>query len=85
MSGAVRRLNKIFVSNLPWTVNTSELRKYFAEYGQVNLVRVLFDKETGLSRGFGYVSFTTSESVEAVLKRPYHIIEGHHVVIQPTE
>lgn len=82
---ALRKLNKIFVSNLPWTVNTTELRKYFAEYGQVSLVRVMFDKETGLSRGFGYVSFSSPESVESVLKRPYHIIEGHQVIIQPTE
>jgi len=81
----VRKLNKIFVTNLPWTVNTSELRKYFAEYGKVSLVRVMFDKETGLSRGFGYVSFVSPDSVESVLKRPYHIIEGHHVIIQPTE
>ena len=82
---AARKLNKIFVTNLPWTVNTSELRKHFAEFGKVSLVRVMFDKGTGLSRGFGYVSFSSPDSVEQVLKRPYHIIEGHHVVIQPTE
>lgn len=82
---ASRQIRKIFVSNLPWTVNTSELRKYFAEYGKVDLVRVIFDRETGLSKGYGYVSFNSPESVDSVLKRPYHIIEGHHVVIQPTE
>ena len=85
MSAAVRQLNKIFVTNLPWTVNTGELRKYFVEYGQVSLVRVVFDMETGLSKGYGYVAFNSPESVESVLKRPYHIIEGHHVIIQPTD
>ena len=85
MSGAARQANKVFVSNIPWTINSSELRKYFSEYGKVSLARVMFDKENGFSRGFGYVSFESPEGLDSVLKRPHHVIEGSYVVIQPTQ
>lgn len=82
---AARQVNKIFVSNLPWTINSGELMKYFSDYGYVSLARVIFDKDTGLSKGFGYVSFGTSGGLEAALKQERHVIEGHHVIIQPAE
>lgn len=78
-----RNLKKLYIGNLPWTINSKELIQYFSEYGHVSFARVIFDKDTGLSKGFGYVSFNDPNALEAVFKQEHHVIEGNRVVIQP--
>ncbi len=53
---------KLFVGNLDYTVNTDELRKLFSEFGEIVDAIVLTDRETGRSRGFGFVEFKDVES-----------------------
>jgi len=48
----------IFVGNLPFTTTSDELREMFAEYGNVTRAQVATDRETGRSRGFGFVEMT---------------------------
>jgi RNA recognition motif-containing protein len=45
----------IYVSNLSFNVQDEDLQSYFAEYGEVTSAKVISDKETGRSRGFGFV------------------------------
>jgi cold-inducible RNA-binding protein len=45
----------IFVGNLPFSASESDLRSLFAEYGTVESVAVITDRDTGRSRGFGFV------------------------------
>ncbi len=45
----------IYVGNLPFSTNSSELEEMFAEYGSVERAQVVSDRETGRSRGFGFV------------------------------
>jgi len=45
----------IYVGNLPLTANEDDLRKAFEEFGQVTSVKIITDKYTGDSRGFGFV------------------------------
>lgn len=70
------RLTKVFVGNLPWTVSSQELRKYFTSFGHVASADVLFDHSTGLSKGFGFVQFTTAGGFENVFKNPKHELDG---------
>ncbi len=46
---------KIYVGNLPWTIHDPELEELFAPYGEVQSANVVMDRETGRSRGFGFV------------------------------
>lgn len=46
---------RIFVGNLPWAVHDESLRDMFAAYGQVNSATVMVDRDTGRSKGFGFV------------------------------
>ncbi len=55
----------IFVGNLPFTTSSDELREMFAEYGTVTRAQVATDRETGRSRGFGFVEMTEG-SEEAI-------------------
>lgn len=59
--------NKIFVGNLPWSVNSAQLQDLFAQYGQVTDASVVLDKETGRSRGFGFVTFATDAEAQAAV------------------
>ena len=45
----------IYISNLSFDVNDSDLRELFEEYGQVSSAKVITDKFSGKSRGFGFV------------------------------
>ena len=44
----------IFISNLSWAVRDADLRELFAEYGEISSAKVITDRETGKSRGFGF-------------------------------
>jgi cold-inducible RNA-binding protein len=56
-----RRVKNIFVGNLSFNTNEEDLRTAFEPYGQVDRVSILTDRETGRSRGFGFVEMTNNE------------------------
>ena len=45
----------IYVGNIPWGVSEEELEGLFGQYGEVNSVRIITDRESGRSKGFGFV------------------------------
>ncbi|KAM7258825.1 hypothetical protein ACFE04_014566 [Oxalis oulophora] len=58
---------KLFVGNLSWSVTSESLTQAFQEYGNVVGARVIFDGETGRSRGYGFVSYSSQAELEAAL------------------
>ncbi|KAH9320908.1 hypothetical protein KI387_015547, partial [Taxus chinensis] len=58
--------HKVFIGNLAWSVNEEMLSEVFSEHGNVLNAKVLYD-ETGRSRGFGFVSFSSQSEVEAAV------------------
>jgi len=52
---------KLFVGNLPWNVGDLELEDFFNQHGEVQRARVVTDRETGRSRGFGFVEMDVSD------------------------
>lgn len=59
----------IYVGNLPYSVDDNSLREMFEQEGQVRSARVITDRETGNSRGFGFVEMESSEEAEAAIAR----------------
>ncbi|XP_050372887.1 31 kDa ribonucleoprotein, chloroplastic-like [Argentina anserina] len=59
---------KLFVGNLSWSATSESLTKAFQEYGNVVGARVLYDGETGRSRGYGFVCFSTKAEMETALQ-----------------
>ncbi len=57
----------IYVGNLSYSLSESELRDAFAVYGEVSSVKVLMDRETGRSRGFGFVEMPNQAEGEAAV------------------
>jgi len=60
-------LKNIFVGNLSFNTSEDELRQIFEAYGQVERVSILTDRETGRSRGFGFVEMTNPEEGEKAI------------------
>ena len=56
---------KLYVGGLPYSVTDRELEELFAEHGTVESARVITDRMTGRSRGFGFVEMSSSEEAEA--------------------
>jgi len=57
--------NKLFVGGLAWATTDSSLRDVADRFGEVEEVRVIVDRETGRSKGFGFVTFSTEEAATA--------------------
>ncbi|MDP1579681.1 MAG: RNA-binding protein [Candidatus Didemnitutus sp.] len=56
--------NKLYVGNLPFTSSAQDLEALFADAGTVGVVEVVFDKFTGRSRGFAFVTMANSEEAQ---------------------
>ncbi len=48
-------MTNLYVGNLPWSTTEAQLRDSFAEFGEVTSAKIIEDRETGRSRGFGFV------------------------------
>ncbi|KAF9079329.1 hypothetical protein BGX27_006593, partial [Mortierella sp. AM989] len=60
--------SKLFVGNLSWNTTDDSLRQEFEQFGQVLDVIVMRDRETGRSRGFGFVTFSDDASADSAIK-----------------
>jgi RNA recognition motif-containing protein len=59
---------KIYVGNLDFSTTEEKLREKFAEYGEVEEVAVITDRDTGRPRGFGFVTMPNSEEATAAIE-----------------
>ena len=53
--------NKLFVWNISWNIDWKKLKEVFSEFGEVTFARIVSDRESGRSRGFGFVEFANVE------------------------
>ena len=74
--------NKLYVGNLPFRVTSEDLQEYFAAAGTVESANVVFDRETGRSRGFGFVEMATAEDANsAIAQFNGQEYEGRNIVV----
>lgn len=59
---------KLYVGNLTYNVSSSELQDLLAQYGTVSSAEVIQDRETGRSKGFGFVEMSTDEEAQAAIQ-----------------
>ena len=58
---------KLYVGNLPYTTSEEDLRNLFSQYGNVESVAVITDRETGRSKGFGFVEFADDNEAKSAI------------------
>jgi len=59
-------MKKIYVGNLPWSADEAGLRDLFATVGEVISAAVISDRETGRSRGFGFIEMNDDDADKAI-------------------
>jgi RNA recognition motif-containing protein len=57
----------IFVGSLPFKVEESELKEVFEEFGEVTSVKIIIDRETGRSKGFGFIEMPDDEAAQKAI------------------
>lgn len=57
-------MKKLFVGSLAWATTDDSLKAFFSQVGQVESARVVFDKMSNRSKGFGFVEFSTEEEAK---------------------
>jgi len=74
--------NKLYVGGLPYSVTDDQLQEIFSPHGTVESARVITDRMTGRSRGFGFVEMSTqSEAEEAIQKMNGTDLEGRSLTV----
>lgn len=58
----------IYVGNLPFSTNTTELEDLFSQHGSVDSANVITDRDTGRSRGFGFVEMTNDDEARSAIE-----------------
>jgi RNA recognition motif-containing protein len=59
--------SKIYVGNLPYSVTDTSLESNFSEYGSVSSAKVMMDRDTGRSKGFGFVEMASADMAQAAI------------------
>ena len=73
---------KIYVGNLPYSVTDSSLQSNFAEFGGVSSAKVMTDRETGRSKGFGFVEMASAEVAQAAIDALHGMsVDGRTIVV----
>jgi RNA recognition motif-containing protein len=76
----------IFVGSLPFKIEESELQEIFEEYGEVTSVKIITDRATGRSKGFGFVEMTNEEEAKKAIDELNNAeIEGRTIVVNKAE
>lgn len=75
-------MKKLYVGNLPWSLDNDKLAQLFSKYTGVNSAVVLMDKQTGRSRGFGFVEFSDdSQAMKAIEEMNGSDIDGRKLIV----
>ena len=59
-------MTKLYIGNLPFTANEDSVRALFAEYGDVQTLSLVNDRDTGAPRGFGFVEMSSGDAAKAM-------------------
>jgi len=76
----------IFVGSLPFSLKESELKEYFEEYGEVASVKIISDKFSGRSKGFGFIEMPDDEKAKKAIEELNGAeIDGRAIVVNKAE
>jgi RNA recognition motif-containing protein len=67
LSERLNMSSKIYVGNLPYTIDDASLRQNFSEFGGVMSAKVMMDRDTGRSKGFAFVEMSSAEEAQAAI------------------
>ena len=74
--------NKLYVGNLSYNIRDDDLQQAFAQYGTVSSAKVMMDRDTGRSKGFGFVEMGSVEAAQAAIRGMHgKSVDGRALVV----
>ncbi|XP_053119824.1 heterogeneous nuclear ribonucleoproteins A2/B1 isoform X4 [Hemicordylus capensis] len=80
--GAHVTVKKLFVGGIKEDTEEHHLRDYFSEYGKIDTIEIITDRQSGKKRGFGFVTFDDHDPVDKIVLQKYHTINGHNAEVR---
>uniref|UniRef100_A0A8C5YT53 Heterogeneous nuclear ribonucleoproteins A2/B1 n=1 Tax=Marmota marmota marmota TaxID=9994 RepID=A0A8C5YT53_MARMA len=80
--GACVTVKKLFVGGIKEDTEEHHLRDYFKEYGKIDTIEIITDRQSGKKRGFGFVTFDDPDPVDKIVLQKYHTINGHNAEVR---
>ncbi|MCL1790200.1 MAG: RNA-binding protein [Peptococcaceae bacterium] len=71
----------LYVGNLPWSISSEDLTDYFSQYGNVVGSRIITDRETGRSRGFGFVEVADEDAERLAMELNGKELNGRSLTV----
>lgn len=73
---------KLFIGSLPYEMSEEELRELFEAHGEVLSVKIIIDRDTGRSKGFGFVEYSSEDDArDAINKLNNSSVKGRNIVV----
>ena len=77
---------KLYVGGLSWDTTDASLRKAFALYGEITEAKVISDRDTGRSRGFGFVTFVRDEDAKTAIGKMHGTsLDGRTITVNEAQ
>ena len=76
---------KLYVGNLPWSTGEAELEELFGGIGEVRSANVITDRDTGRSRGFGFVEMSDDDAKRAIEELNGNEVDGRTIKVNQAE
>ena len=75
-------MKKLFIGSLPWSTTDEQLKELFETMGAVESANVVTERDTGRSRGFGFVEMTNDDEAKAAIEKLNgHELEGRTITV----
>ena len=77
---------KLFVGGLSWDTNEEGLKKAFESFGEITVVKVIIDHDTGRSRGFGFITFVHDEDATRAISTMHGTdLDGKNITVNEAQ
>ncbi|MBS4006871.1 MAG: RNA-binding protein [Clostridium sp.] len=70
----------IYIGNIPWSLSEDQLKEYFSQHGQVLSARIITERATGRSKGYGFIE-VSAESAEKIIDLNGTEMDGRKLVV----
>ncbi len=74
-------IKTLYVGNIPWSTKEDELEKFFSQFGEVHECRIITERATGRSRGYGFVEVNADTMEEIMEKTNGTELDGRKLVV----
>lgn len=75
--------NKIYVGSLAYEVTDEDLKSFFGQYGEIEEVKLITDRDTGRSKGFAFITYTNQQSAQNSLAANGTELKGRKMRVNP--